>query len=336
MPQFVFNNDGFGPLYELAGTAMTDQDAVEVLVRPMAESDITALDWCILTTAEHNCRTRHGLAFDGIGIDRAFDRRVGAVVSHYIARPLDLLDVIIQHGHEMGIKVYGNVRLNHALSPERLATVPGPVNFCHYNSIKKDFRQFSFHQYLAEIFEDLLAKGVDGISLDFERKAPFYPPGTPEDQRLEGCLWFLRRMRDLTDKPIIVRVAHEPEKGRPQGQDPCAWMAEGLVDVVVPGTHNHEPDGLDWGFDALLEAARASPRPCQVWPQIWPTGAGWQDNAVDSTHPPGAVLDRVRDILARGADGVYFFNFCCYHGEGRLFRDEAQGGLFRRLAECAT
>ena len=332
MPQFVFNNDGFGPLYEMADMEMTDEDAVEMLVRPMAESDITILDWCILTTAEHNCRTRHNLVFDGIGIDREFDARVGKVVQHYAARPLDLLDVIIKHGHAMGIQVYGNVRLNHTLKPERLADMPGPVNFCHYNSIKKDFRQLSFHRFLAEIFEDLLEKGVDGISLDFERKAPFYPPGTPEQERMEGCLRFLRRMRELTEKPIVARVAYEPEKGRLQGQDPCAWMAEGLIDAIVPGTHNHEPDSLDWDFDMFLEAARKSPRPCQVWPQIWPTGTGWEDNRVDQTHPPDAVVARAHDILARGADGVYFFNFCCYHGDGKLFRDKAQAAIFDRLA----
>lgn len=332
MPEFIFNNDGFGPLEELADMDMTDDNAADLLVRPMAESDITILDWCILTTAEHNCRTRHGLAFDGKGIGREFDRRVGKVVQHYNARPLDLFDVIIQQGHAQGIKVYGNMRLNHALNPERLATVPGPVTFCHFNSIKKDFRQFSFHQYLAEIFEDLLAKGVDGISLDFERKAPFYPPGTPEIERKEGCLWFLRRIRKLTDKPIIARVAYEAEKGLAQGQDPCAWMEEGLVDAIVPGTHNHEPDSLTWEFDRFLEAARKSPRPCQVWPQIWPTGSGWEDNAVDQTHHPDAIVARAHDLLSRGADGVYFFNFCCYHGAGKLFRDESQGELFSRLS----
>ncbi|MAE66895.1 MAG: hypothetical protein CMJ18_21770 [Phycisphaeraceae bacterium] len=335
MAEFVYNNDGFGALTELADTDMSDQDAIDLLVRPMAESDLTGLDWCILTTAEHNCRTRHELAFDGIGINRELDQRVGKVVAHYNARPDDLFDVVIRGCHELGVKIYGNVRLNHALNPERLTTVPGAVNFSFYNSVKKDFRQFSFHQYLAELFEDLLEKGVDGISLDFERKAPFFPPSTPWDESRSACLWFLRRIRDLTDKPIIARVSYEPEKGRPQGQDPLAWMAEGLIDVIVPGTHNHEPDSLDWTFDEFLEAARSSPRTCQVWPQIWPTGAGWEDGAEDGAisriHSAEAIVARAKDILARGADGVYFFNFCCYHGDGKLFNEPWQLEMFRQL-----
>ena len=329
MTDFAFNHDGFGALEHLADTDMTEADAVATLVQPIVDSDLTAIDWCIGTTGEHNCRTRHrriydkeSLAFWGHRIPE--DIRVANVVEHYNGQTLDLLDIVIKHGRANGLKVYGNVRLNHYLNPNRLADCPGEVNFCSYNGIKKDFRLWTFHQYLAELFEDLLEKGVDGISLDFERKAPFFPPGAPQEERYEACVWFLRRIRKLTDKPIIVRVAYEQEKGSAQGQDPVAWMAEGLVDVVVPATHNHEPESLDWSFDRFVEAAQKSPRPCQVWPQIWPTGTGWTDQT-DNRHPPDAVLKRAQQILEQGADGVYFFNFCCfYQDDGQLFRPDDQ------------
>ena len=103
-----------------------------------------------------------------------------------------------------------------------------------------------------------------------------------------------------------------------------------VLDAVVPATHNHEPDPLDWSFDAFLDAARSSPRPCQVWPQVWPTGIGWSEDAA-TRHPPEAIIRRTRDIIARGADGVYYFNFCCYHGHGRLFQQE-DTKIFRNLS----
>lgn len=318
MTTYAYNNDGFGALGELAGTDMSEQTAADLLVRPLAESDVTAIDWCTLTTGEHNCRTRHNRGFDGVGIDRELDTLIGQAVAHYNAQPLDLLDIVVKHGQANGLKVYGNVRLNHYLNPNRLADCPGEVNFCSYNGIKKDFRLWSFHQYLAELFEDLLEKGVDGISLDFERKAPFFPPGTPQLERDEACAWFLRRIRKLTDKPILVRVAYEADKGSEQGQDPVAWMAEGLVDAVIPATHNHEPESLDWPIDRFVEAARSSPRPCKVWPQVWPTGEEWTEES-DNKHPPEAVLKRVRQLLDQGADGVYFFNYCCFYKGGDLF-----------------
>jgi len=332
MPNYVFNNDGFGPLVELAKTEMTEQDAVDVLIQPIADSNLTALDWCTLTTAEHNCRTRHGRPFDGVGIGREIDRMIGRVVAHYNAQKEDLLDLLVRRGHDQGIEVYGNVRMNHGLNPDRVPDCPGVVNFCHYNSIKKDFRSWEFHAYLIEIFEDLLEKGVDGISLDFERKAPFFPPGAPEDEKLDSLFWFMRKIRKITDKPIVVRVAHEEEKGRAQGQDPIAWMQEGLVDVVIPATHNHEPDPLDWSFERFRAGAAASPRPCKVWPQIWPTGTGWEDGDTDNKHSSEAIILRTRELIDQGADGVYYFNFCCYCKDGQLFQEE-DAFTFRNLVE---
>jgi len=277
-------------------------------------SAITVLDWCILTTGQHNCRTRHGRGFAGDGQGRECDRLIGRVVAHYNAQPNDLLDIVIRRGHDAGLKVLGNIRLNHgALNTERLLSCPG-----RNAGNKKDFQDPAFHVFLAELAEDLLVKGVDGLSLDFERKAPFFPADAPDRERTEACVNFLRRIRGLTSKPIVVRVSHQPEKGRPQGQDPETWLAEGLVDVVVPATHNHEPDPLDWGFVRFLEAAARSPRPCQVWPQIWPTASAWAARE-HSSHTPEAIHRRVADLRARGAHGAYFFNFCCYGTRSEYF-----------------
>ena len=318
-PQIVFNHDGFGALRELADTEMSEQDAADLLVKPLAQSRVTAIDWSIMTVAEHNCRTRHGLTFDGVGAGRPIDAAIGRVVAHYSHQPLDLLDIVIKHGHAAGLKVFGGLRLNHALNPDRLPDVPGQRFWIGGSQRERyDFRDPAFHGYLCELAEDLLAKGVDGIVLDFERKAPFFPEEAPIRERLAGCSAFLNRARKLIDRPLIARVAHDPAKGAAQGQDPLAWMADGLLDAVIPATHNHEPDTLDWGFESFLQAASHSPRPCRVWPQIWPTGRAPWTSRDEDRHPPQAVIRRTAQILEAGGDGAYFFNFCCYHREGRL------------------
>lgn len=33
---------------------------------------------------------------------------------------------------------------------------------------------------------------------------------------------------------LLARVAYQPEKGQPQGQQPLHWIAEGLLDAVIP------------------------------------------------------------------------------------------------------
>lgn len=328
MPTFAFNHDGFGALSELADSDLSERAAADLLVRPLAESHINLIDWCILTTGEHNCRTRHRRGFDGVGIGRELDRRIGKVVAHFNAQPLDLLDITIKHGHAAGLRVFGNVRLNHKLNPNHLASCPG-ANFSDGRHTKKDFRSEEFHAYLAELFEDLLEKGVDGMSLDFERKAEFFPPDVSERERRDASVSFLRRIRRLTTKPVAVRVAYERSKGIRQGQDPFGWLAEGLVDAVIPATHNHESDALDWGFADFLEAARLSPRPCQVWPQIWPTVGKWAGVNEATRHPARAVANRCRQILADGAQGVYYFNFCCFHDDGSLF-SKTDREIFRK------
>jgi len=304
--EIVFNHDGFGLLSELADTPLTEEDVCRVLLDPFKGSAVTAIDWCILTTGQHSCRTRHQRGFVGDGQGREIDERVGKVIAHFNRGPRDLLDILIDHGHRAGLKVFGNIRLNHWLNPDKLLSCPG-----RNANGKKDFRDPEFHTYLAEIVEDLTEKGVDAISLDFERKAPFFPEEATGPERIEACIRFLERVRPLTSLPVIARVCHDADKGRLQGQSPENWMRDGLVDVVVPATHNHEPDPLDWSFERFLEAASQSPRPCKVWPQIWPTNAHWSQKS-ECHHSPMAVQDRVEEIRRTGAHGVYFFNFCCF------------------------
>lgn len=94
--EVAFNHDGFGMLAELAETGMSADDAARVLVDPLKGSAITVIDWCILTTGQHNCRTRHGRGFTGDGLGREVDRLIGKVVVHYNAQPKDLPDIVLE------------------------------------------------------------------------------------------------------------------------------------------------------------------------------------------------------------------------------------------------
>lgn len=317
----VFNHDGFGLLAELALTACAEEDVARIMVDPLVAAGFTAIDWCLCSTGIHNCRTRHGRGITRALLERSHAEApamwganapeiftIGDVVERCNTRSRDLLDMLIGVTHARGLRVFGNVRLNHACRPHWLDGLPGPL---HAGDMRKDFRNDAFQAYLLELFEDLLGKGVDGISLDFERKAPFFPDETPQGERFAACTHFVRSARRLTDKPLIARVAYQPDKGEPQGQQPLAWIEEGLLDAVISATHNHEPDPLDWGVAAFLVAAGASPRPCAVWPQIWPTGEAW-NGGINTRHTPAAIQRRVQALRDTGADGVYFFNFCCY------------------------
>lgn len=319
--KLILNQDGFGDLMTLAAAGMTEENATALLVEPLARAGLSTLDWCIGSTGIHNCRIRGRHDMTRALLERSHAENpllwgaeapriftIGDVVEHFNARERDLLDVVIRAAHARGMQVYGNVRLNHACRPHWLDGVTGPV---HADGMRKDFRDEAFQAYLLGVFADLLEKGVDGISLDFERKAPFFPDNAPQDERFAACTRFVRRARALTEAHVIARVAYQPEKGEPQGQQPLAWIREGLLDAVIPATHNHEPDALDWSPARFTEAAAQSPRPCKVYPQIWPTAERWRGDGSNRRHAPSAVRQRIEDLLAMGADGAYFFNFAC-------------------------
>lgn len=319
MAEILFNHDGFGILEDLGPTGLLAEDAEDLLVDPLADVGITHIDWSICSTWLHNCRTRRGMLLSPSFVDsvraerpdwagRPMTQQAARACAHYADGDEDLAELVVRRGHERGLRVLGCLRLNHANSPGWLGDVPGPR---HAGGMRIDFRHPPFHEYLLSLYEDLLAKGVDGLTLDFERKAPFFPEGVPLDERLAAGTAFVRRVRALTDKPVVVRVCHDREIGRAQGQAVEAWLAEGLVDIVVPATHNHMPDRLDWPIDIFLEGAAKSPRPCRVFPQIWPTPGPWNQGDPE-LHPPGAVLARARELVQAGADGIYFFNFCCF------------------------
>jgi hypothetical protein len=339
----VYNHDGFGILRHLAETDMGEQAAADLLVGQFVESGITIIDWCILSTGNHNCRTRHRKGtVGGNRTEHPRSRRIRDITQHYLAQPLDLLDIVVKHGHAFGATVFGNLRLNHGnvadSCPGRTFVYDGPYGY--QGSRRKDFRDEVFHAYLLEVLEDLLAKGVDGISVDFERKMPFFPSDTPREEAFAATRAFLERVRKLTGRPVMARVAHDREKGERWGQQPEVWLRAGLLDAIVPATHNHEGDPYDWTFDRFVKAAADSPRPCRVYPQIWPTWTCWkefhdlgQDGRGEGTYyEPVAVQRRGEEILQNGADGIFFFNFCCHH-EGNLPRFNA---VFKSLSQAAT
>ena len=163
-PAYIFNHDGYGILADLYDTDRSEQTAADLLVRPLAEAGMTDLDWGLSSTVLHNCRIRGGRphtpelwekAFaENPKLDQPLRRRIPEVVVHYNKQPRDLLDIVVHHGHEHGLKVFGAVRLNHALGPLWLEGVPGVR---HNNGTRIDFRDEAFHAYLEDKFTGLYA-----------------------------------------------------------------------------------------------------------------------------------------------------------------------------------
>jgi hypothetical protein len=158
--ELIFNHDGFNLLDVLSHTPCMPADADRILVRPLAERGFTAIDWNIVTTGYHNCRTRHrrlltrellesmhagNPAMWNVHAQRTFT--IGDTIERYARQEKDLLEVILDAAQHRGMKVFGCVRLNHANAPLQLDGIPGRSN----GELRKDFSDEAFHTYLVEL-----------------------------------------------------------------------------------------------------------------------------------------------------------------------------------------
>jgi len=319
-PTVMFNNDGYGCL-RLIRDLPADEKAVDShFVAPFDGSDVRIMDWTVFSTAEHNYRTAVGNPVIAAGESRLGrdDRAAQAdCVQRYNANDKDLLDCMRDASRRHGMAFFVSLRLNHSSVMDGPLPCPGR-DFGKGKGARKDFTDDLFQHYLLALLEEIALRDPDGLTLDFERKAPFFPRSTSQTQRFEAADRFLHAARSLADRHsdrlgrplwLAARVANDPAKGEPQGQRPLRWIAEGLLDMVIPATHNHEPDALDWQPRAFLDARAASPRQCRVLPQIWPSPGPYDNWTPQGRHAPDAVAQRARELIAMGADGVYLFNF---------------------------
>ncbi len=164
---------------------------------------------------------------------------------------------------------------------------------------EKYFLQYKFKEvrrHLLNLYEENLKMGIKNISLDYGR----YPRVVDKP---EYATLFLKELRDLADKystpekkiKIMVRF---PVKGVRYERDnffPEEWIKLKLVDTIIAS-------GLFANiqyFDArrYVKMTRNTGITCLV-----------DIDGGNGYHPwPGAILERVKDIYSRGADGIYIY-----------------------------
>lgn len=320
LPLAVFNFDGYGCLRLIRDLPVGPHTVEQHLVKPFLATDINVLEWTVFSTAEHNYRTTVGtpvLADADARLGRDDRRRQAQCVQAYNDQAHDLLDCMKLAARRHGLGFFVSLRLNHCTLSDRPWPCPGRT-FGQGNGTRKDFSDPAFQDYLLALLDELAQRQPDALTLDFERKAPFFPPAVEARTRFEAADRFVGAARQLVDRhsqgrdqPLLLaaRVAHDPALGEPQGQRPFHWMRQGWLDLVIPATHNHQPDALDWSAQAFIDARAHGPRPCLVLPQIWPSPGSYDNWTAAGRHGPDAVSRRAQQLLDQQADGIYLFNF---------------------------
>lgn len=170
------------------------------------------------------------------------------------------------------------------------------------------------HQEVRDHFLRLIEEIADGydfdvLELDFLRFVDYFPRGDIQEKRVIINA-FIKRVREIIEKrkretALFARIASTPAGAKELGFDVKAWAESGLVDGVTAGMFLST--GWNIPVDSFRELigekmklfvcaeARADTRPT-LPSRIMPTS-------------DELIRGFVSGYLAKGVDGIYFFNF---------------------------
>ncbi|MCK5802447.1 MAG: hypothetical protein KAI66_06425 [Lentisphaeria bacterium] len=324
---FVINEDNSHFFGSRTAAEMT-LDGLNAFVDQYADTAVTHLFLCPnAMTASFHSATRSAI----------WDRADASIKSRWPGnakllheRKLDPYAVWITRCREKGVSPWISMRMNDVHS------VNEPGNFMH-SSFWIDHPQFqrvpnatagpwtnrAMNYAHAEVREHQMAfvkellerYEPDGIELDWMRFGHHLTPGKEREEA--GILTqFVREVRALTETwsrkrgrriALAVRVPAHPDAAAGLGMDGVAWAKEGLVDALIPCPFWTSSD-FDIPVELWRERLGTAATNVSVVPGLEHNSRPWPGGK-PVANDLGAVYGFAESARARGADGVYLFNF---------------------------
>jgi hypothetical protein len=221
----------------------------------------------------------------------------------------DSLQIQVDFSHEHGMEVFWSLRMNddhdsypmgyrhqhdHALAlfkrehPEYLMGEPAdwekyPEGPRHtWSSL--DFSYPEVREHVFSLIREVAQNyDVDGVELDFFRSPPYFAPtrdGLPvEEQHLAAMTDLVRRLRSMADdvgqqrgRPLLLaaRTPFTVEDARFIGLDLEGWLAEDLIDILIPGGGTEST--MTESFKEIVDLGHkyeVPVYPCIDWAGFW-------------------------------------------------------------------
>jgi hypothetical protein len=195
--------------------------------------------------------------------------------------------------------------------------------------------------YYTMIEETLERYDVDGVELDWMRFGYNFKPGAEDEgikilndytlrvRRLLDC-WELKRGHRIQ---LSARVPSRPESAYYLGYDPAEWARQGWIDRLVPMNF--------WG-------TTDTDTPVEIWKRLLSgtktkldIGCEMHLRANRKFPVSHQTLETLRGCvvsgLARGADGVYLFNYMSIlRSNDNPFKGEVYDTMLREIGELYT
>jgi len=174
-----------------------------------------------------------------------------------------------------------------------------------FDYAKQEVREHRY-EYIMKIAQHY---DFDGFELDYFRHPLFFKPGE-EQENLDTMTQFIRRVRQGLNeigrkrgRPYLlaVRVPSSPGQALRTGLDVETWLAEGLIDILVPNP-GYQP--YTDSYKAFIDMGHRYDVP------VYPC---FNCSAIARMPNQDLAAEKIRSVAsnfwALGADGVYLFNF---------------------------
>ena len=348
--RILFNNDGNDPVTAIKRPSVEDMLAVRTA--PLAGTQVDAIFYCTFCAGFGNFThlTKVGQVHTATA-DRFVDNQMAA----FAAAGIDPLRVMTDFAHKNRMELFWSFRMNDT-HDGGVTNGQGPVLF-EANKLKQahpeyllgayreklkhgswagvnyalpEIRELAF-RYVEEVCRNY---DVDGVELDFFRHPVFFKsttrgePATAEETA--GMTALLRRIRTMADevgrargRPILI-ATHVPDSAdycRAIGLDLARWLADDLIDILVPAGYFQLND---WEHSVAL----AHRHGVKVYPSLDETRLR-DEAAVKLRMTDPGYRARAANVWASGADGVYLFNF--FEPKSPRWRELGDPKLLTRL-----
>ncbi|NPV45981.1 MAG: hypothetical protein HPY69_03410 [Armatimonadetes bacterium] len=245
----ILDRDGMSHVW-MWGTE--DVDCILQQVEQLQYGNVEALNWCQGTTFATNFPHPMSTGFRGYMelSGRLGDARYDRVDRSFRERQVDVLQLLVDRCHEMGVKVYVSERTSEGGHSDQSRAHPewflkaGPARGWSANYALPEVRGFirDMMLYTAENYD------IDGITMDFSRCRYNFEAGEEKTEYMTALLRDLRAGLDRIGKqrgrPLALNASfvcgtwYEGRTPEQQGFDPEGWVREGLVDCLMPEGQN--------------------------------------------------------------------------------------------------
>lgn len=316
----VLDRDGMSYIWMWGTEAI---DCVLQQIEQFQYGNVEALNWCIGSTFWANFPHPMSTGFAGYGPmgGRLGDHRFDRIDHSFRDRGIDILQVLVDRCHELGVKIYVSERLSESGFTDQLKAHPEWLNgHGGYDYAVPSLRAFlrDYLLYIAENYD------IDGITVDFTRCRNYFKPGEEKAEYMTSFLKDLRaglvRIGESRGKRLVLNASfttgtwYDGRTAEAQAFDVQTWVNESIVDCIMP-------EGKE--TPKYIEMCKGKKTKCYGRYSNFMDFAGGplQDNIHDPTpaeerqdapilaqYGPRDIMKGTLDWYDAGASGVLLFN----------------------------